>query len=101
MDIHKKLYELFFYIKDKVEPKYFIIGVVALLLFILVNLSSILWWGILLFLAYSFYKSRKSQVIDGELDMICKDKPDLELCKMYSESKKKHADLVESIKAKL
>jgi len=103
MDIHKQLYGLFFYIKDKVEPKYFVIGLVLLLLFILMNLSSILWWGILLFLVYSFYKSRKSQVstIDGELETICKEKPDLELCKMYGESKKKHADLVESIKAKL
>ena len=103
MDIHKQLYKLFFYVKDKVEPKYFIIGIVAVVLFVLMNLSSILWWGLLLFLAYSFYNSRKSQVssVDAELDTICKDKPDLELCRMYRESKKKHTDLVESIKAKL
>lgn len=103
MDVYKELYKLFFYLRDRVDTKYLIAGVVFVILFIVMNLSSILWWGILLFLAYSFYKHRKSQtaMTDSSIEALCRKTPDLELCRMYEESKKKHADVLETIRAKL
>ena len=109
MDIYKSLYTKYYWVNDKIKSsdaetrKYFLIGIGVAVFLIYWNIGTILWWGVLMVLTYYLYKSQKKNVdtVDRELDDICRDKPELSICKIYSESKKNHKKIVENIKEKL
>jgi len=103
MSFYKEIYKFLYYLKDNVNMNYLIIGLVILLIFIFINLSKIIWWGILLILLYLLYLSKKTNLnsIDKKLDKLCSDNPELEMCKVFNESKKNHKKIVETIETKL
>lgn len=97
------MYQLFYYIKDNIDTKYLILSVAVLFVFIFMNLSTILWWGLLLVLAYFLYLSRKENVLntDKKLEKLCDEHPELEICKLFNESQKNHKKIVETIQNRL
>jgi len=109
MDIYKSLYNSYYWVGDKLKStdadtrKYLIIGVIVIIFLIYWNIGTIIWWGLLFVLGYYLYISQKKNVsvIDKELDDICRDKPELEICRIYNESKGNHKKIIESIKDKL
>lgn len=109
MDIYKSLYTSYYWIDDKVKnsdpelKKYVLIGLAIGAFLVYWNIGTIIWWGLLFVLFYLFYKSQKKNVdnIDREMEDICKDKPDLEICKIYNQSKSNHKKIIESIRDKL
>ena len=48
------------------------------------------------------YTNRKStlQNLDADIDNLCKGKENIALCQTYLESKKKHKDIIETIRNK-
>ncbi len=89
--------------KDNVNMNYLIIGLIILSVFIFINISKILWWGLLLVLLYLLYLSKKTnlQSVDKKLDKLCDENPELEMCRVFLESKKNHKKIVETIETKL
>ncbi len=89
--------------KDNVNMNYLIIGLIILSVFIFINISKILWWGFLLILLYLLYLSKKTnlQSTDKKLDKLCDENPELEMCRVFLESKKNHKKIVETIETKL
>ena len=89
--------------KDNVNMNYLIIGLIILSVFIFINISKILWWGFLLILLYLLYLSKKTnlQSADKKLDKLCDENPELEMCRVFLESKKNHKKIVETIETKL
>lgn len=103
VNLYKNLYQLFYYIKDNIETKYLILSSVLLFVFIFMNLSTILWWGLLVVLLYFLYMTRKENVLnaDKRLEKLCQEHPELEICKLFNESKKNHKKIVETIQNRL
>lgn len=109
MDIYKSLYNNYYWTADKIKNtspeirKYIIIAMIIVVFLIYWNIGTILWWGVLFVLAYYLWKSQKTNVdnIDKELDDICRNQPQLEICQLYNQSKGNHKKIIESIKEKL
>ncbi len=103
VNLYKNLYQLFYYIKDNIDTKYLILSAVVLFVFIFMNLSTILWWGLLVILVYFLYLSRKENVLntDKKLEKLCDEHPELEICKLFNESQKNHKKIVETIQNRL
>ena len=101
--MYKELYKVFYYLKDNFDKKYIIIGVILLAIFIFMNLSTIVWWGLLIVLIYFVYSSRKENEsqIDKKLDTLCKKSPDLDVCKLFIESQNNHKKVIETIHKRL
>jgi Ca2+/Na+ antiporter len=104
MSLYKDIYKFWYYIKDNVNLNYLIVGLIILFIFIFINITKIIWWGLLLVLLYLLYLSRKTNMnnsIDTKIDKLCSDHPELEMCKVFSESKQNHKKIVETIESKL
>jgi hypothetical protein len=103
MNLYKEIYKVFYYLKDNVNMNYLIIGAIIFSVFIFMNISKILWWSILVVLLYLLYLSRKTNIlnVDKKLDKLCDENPELEICKVFLESKKNHKKIVETIQSKL
>ena len=109
MDIYKSLYNSYYWTTDKIKNtdpevrKYILITLGIFLFLIYWNIGTILWWGILIVLGYFLWKSQKKNVdnIDRELENICKNQPELEICQIYNQSKGNHKKIIESIREKL
>jgi hypothetical protein len=103
MSLYRDIYKFLYYIKDNVNLNYLIVGLIILFIFIFINITKIIWWGLLLILLYLLYLSRKTNLnsVDKKLDKLCSEHPELEMCKVFSESKKKHKEIVETIESKL
>jgi hypothetical protein len=76
---------------------------IALIVLIIMNFSTILWWGILLGLAYYVYTLRKQQLVTNEnkLEEMCRKQPELDVCRTYNESKKAHKKIIETIESRV
>jgi len=103
MSIYSGLYNLVFYLKDNIDPKYLFAGIVVLAVLIFMNIGTILWWGLLAVLFYLFYKSKKEGVSyeNTVIDKLCSENNENPLCKEYEASKKQHKKLVETISSKM
>ena len=85
MNLYKLLYELYYYLTKNVSKTYLLYGIIIVCVLIIMNISSILWWGLLAGCVYYVYTMKKGQVVsnENELEKICKEKPDLLECKAY------------------
>lgn len=101
--MYKSLYQFYYYISERVDKKYMVYIGIALIILIIMNFSTILWWGILLGLAYYVYTLRKQQLTnnDNKLEEMCRKQPELDVCKTYYESKKAHKAIVETIEGRV
>jgi hypothetical protein len=101
--MYKELYKIFYYLKDNIDKKYIIIGAILLVIFIFMNLSSVIWWGLLIILIYFLYGSRKENEsqIDKKLETLCKKNPNLDLCKLFNESQNNHKKVIDQIQTRL
>ena len=97
--MYKSLYQFYYYISERVDKKYMVYIGIALVVLIIMNFSTILWWGILLGLAYYVYTLRKQQLTNNEnkLEEMCRKQPELDVCNTFNESKKAHKTIVETI----
>jgi predicted secreted protein len=87
---------------ENIETKYIILGSVLLAVFVFFNLSTVIWWGVLVLLAYLYYQSRKQNAnTDINLDQLCAANPKLELCRIYLESQHNHKKIVDKINSRL
>jgi hypothetical protein len=109
MDIYKSLYSSYYWASDKIKGtnaevrKYILIAMAFVLFLIYRNIGTILWWSVLFILGYYLWKAQKQNAsnIDKEMEDICRDKPDLDICKIYNQSKNNHTKIIESIRDKL
>jgi len=101
--MYKELYKIFYYLKDNIDKKYIIIGTILLIIFIFMNLSSVIWWGLLIILIYFLYVSRKESEsqTDKKLETLCKKNPNLDLCKLFNESQTNHKKVIDQIQNRL
>jgi hypothetical protein len=103
MNTYKIITALKNYIMENIETKYIILGSVLLAVFVFFNLSTVIWWGLLVLLAYLYYQSRKQNAnkTDINLDQLCTANPKLELCRIYIESQRNHKQIVDKINSRL
>jgi hypothetical protein len=103
MNLYKLLYELYYYLTKNVSKTYLLYGVIILVILIVMNISSILWWSLLGACIYYLYTMKKTQVSsnDTELEKICKEKPELLECKAYQESIENHKKIINAIKERI
>lgn len=103
VNFYKEFYRLVYYLKDNVNKNYLIIGAIALAFFVFMNISTILWWGLLVVLAYFIYISRKEGMAnsDKKLEKLCNEHPELDICKLFNESRQNHKKIVDTIQSKL
>ena len=103
MNIYKIITALKNYILENVDTKYIILGTVLLGVFVFFNLSTVIWWGLLVLLSYLYYQSRKQNTnkTDINLDTLCTANPKLELCRIYLESQLNHKKIVNKINSRL
>ena len=103
MNLYKLLYEFYYYLTKNVSKTYLLYGVIILVILIVMNISSILWWSLLGGCIYYLYTMKKTQVSsnDSELEKICKEKPELLECKAYRESIENHKKIINTIKQRI
>jgi hypothetical protein len=103
MNLYKLLYELYYYLTKNVSKTYLVYGVIIIVILIIMNISSILWWGLLGACIYYVYTLKKTNVSTQEtqLDKICLEKPDLLECKAYKESLENHKKIINTIKDRI
>ena len=103
MNLYKLLYEFYYYLTKNVSKTYLLYGVIILVILIIMNISSILWWSLLGGCIYYLYTMKKTQVSsnDSELEKICKEKPELLECKAYQESIENHKKIINTIKQRI
>ena len=99
--MYKSLYQFYYYVSERVDKKYMVYIGIALIILIIMNFSTILWWGILLGLVYYVYTLRKQQLMNNEsqLEEMCRKQPELDVCRTYDQSKKAHKTIVETIES--
>jgi len=97
--MYKSLYQIYYYLTERIDKKYIVYIGIALIILIIMNFSTILWWGILLGLVYYVYTLRKQQLMsnDSRLEEMCRKQPDLDVCQTYNQSKKAHKSIVSTI----
>ena len=104
-DFYKRSYEIFDSLKNTSSQtrNILVIAVLCILLFVYFHLGTIVWWGLLMILAYYVYSNRKTSLktFDNDIDILCKDKESLPLCQAFYESRKKHNQLIETIKNRI
>jgi hypothetical protein len=101
--MYKSLYQFYYYISERIDKKYIVYIGIALIILIIMNFSTIVWWGILLGLVYYVYTMRKQQLANNEtkLEEMCRKQPELDVCRAYNQSKKAHKTIVETIESRV
>ena len=103
MNLYKLLYELYYYLTKNISKTYLLYGVIVIAVLVIMNISSILWWGLLAACIYYVYTMKKTQITSNEteLEKMCKDKPELLECKAYKESLENHKKIINTIKERI
>lgn len=103
MDYYKIVRQLYDFVVEKVEKKYLFAVILVVAVYAFMNITSIIWWAVLIGLIFMFFKVKKQEVNISEVKLkeLCKKSPELDMCKKYRESKESHNKLVDDLLDKI